>query len=419
MKSALMVSRPMIYILLTNTPFNRAHKIMQYTFEHPTHGLQSYAEPKRWLWASVVLFILLPIPVMGLYAFNANPWLLLLPLLMSYWALPLVDLIFGRDTANPPEEVISQLENDPHYNRLLAACIPAHYLSLICAAILVGTQSMSWPVLVLFAVMMGVYSGLSINTAHEIGHKRTKRERFLSRLALGVTGYGHFCIEHNLGHHRDVATPEDPASARMGESIYRFALRELPGAAKRGWHEEVKRLKKRGLRVWSLDNHILQANLITLVLQGGLVLLLGWPLIVFFLIHNLVAWFQLTSANYIEHYGLLRAKKENGKYERCQPYHSWNANHYVSNLLLFQLQRHSDHHANPARSYQCLRVFRDLPEMPFSYFGMYIVAYCPPLWFRMMDKRLLEVPHINGDLNKVNIDPKRAEEIWDRYGASD
>ena len=154
----------------------------------------------------------------------------------------------------------------------------------------------------------------------------------------------------------------------------------------------------------------------TFVLQGGLVLFFGWQLIVFFLIHNLFGWFQLTSANYIEHYGLLREKKENGKYERCQPYHSWNANHYLSNLLLFQLQRHSDHHANPSRSYQALRSLDNLPELPTSYSGMYLLAYIPPLWFKIMNDRLLAVPHINGDLSKVNIDPKNEAEIRATYG---
>lgn len=389
---------------------------MLYSISHPDKGLIEYQEPKRWLWSLVALFVLLPLPAMALYVYSGSAWSLLLPLSVTYLLLPVLDLFVGVDKNNPPEELISQLEQDPHYNRLLQLCIPAHVITLVASAWLVGTQGLSWPVLLMFAVAMGIYSGSSINTAHEIGHKSTKRERFLSRVALAVTGYGHFCIEHNLGHHRDVATPADPASSRMGESIYRFALREIPGAFKRGWQEESKRLRKRGKQVWSLDNHILQSYLMTLVLQGGLVLLFGWPLIVFFLLHNMFAWFQLTSANYIEHYGLLRAKKDNGKYERCQPHHSWNANHYVSNLLLFQLQRHSDHHANPARSYQSLRSFEQLPELPTSYFGMYALAYLPPLWFKVMDKTLLEVPHINGDLSKVNIAPHREAALRARYG---
>jgi len=146
------------------------------------------------------------------------------------------------------------------------------------------------------------------------------------------------------------------------------------------------------------------------------VLLLGWQLILFFLIHNFYAWMQLTSANYIEHYGLLREKKENGKYELCKPHHSWNANHIFSNLMLFQLERHSDHHANPSRHYQSLRTFDDLPEFPSGYFGMYFLAYNPSLWFKVMDKRLMAIPHINGDLSKVNICPKKERQIREKWG---
>jgi len=388
---------------------------MNYSIQHNVKGLIEYTEPKRWLWSIVLLFILIPLPVFYLYVQTGNPWVLITPLLVSYLVLPIIDYVVGTDKNNPPEELVAQLEADPHYNRLLMLCIPAHVIALIAGAWLAGTQDLSWGFFIAFAAVMGIYSGSSINTAHEIGHKTTKRERFLSRVALAVTGYGHFCIEHNLGHHRDVATPEDPASSRMGESIYRFALREIPGAARRGWQEESKRLQRRGLKVLSLDNHILQSYLMTLALQGGLVIAFGWELIIFFMIHNLFGWLQLTSANYIEHYGLLRAKKPNGKYERCQPYHSWNANHYVSNLLLFQLQRHSDHHANASRSYQCLRSLEELPELPTSYFGMYMLAYFPALWFKVMDKRLLAVPHINGDLSKVNMDPAKEAELRAKY----
>ncbi len=392
---------------------------MIYTSQQTDGENISYREPKRLLWCVVIAFILLPLPLMGFFLQYEQPWILVIPLAITYLGVPLLDRLIGVDKNNPPEVVIPQLEADPYYNRLLALCIPAHYISLLAAAVLVGTQELSVPYLLLFAVIMGLYAGLSINTAHELGHKKTKHERFLSRVALAVTGYGHFCIEHNVGHHRDVATPSDPASSRMGETIYRFVIREIPGAAKRGWQEESKRLRKRGLRVWSLDNHILQSYSMTLVFQGGMSLVFGWPVLLFFLIHNAVGWLQLTSANYIEHYGLLRKLKPNGKYERCQPHHSWNANHYVSNLALLQLQRHSDHHANPARSFQSLRSLENLPEMPTGYFGMYLMAYLPPVWFAVMNKRLLAVPHINGDLTKVNIDPKTSEKIHQRYRQTD
>jgi alkane 1-monooxygenase len=163
----------------------------------------------------------------------------------------------------------------------------------------------------------------------------------------------------------------------MGESIYRFALREIPGAFRRAWSIETERLARRGNRVWSADNQILQSLFLTAVVQLGLIIAFGWQMIGFLLIHNVFAWWQLTSANYIEHYGLLRLRDDDGKYERCHPRHSWNSNHIYSNLVLFHLERHSDHHAHPMRRYQSLRHFKDLPTLPNGYFGMYLLAIPP------------------------------------------
>jgi alkane 1-monooxygenase len=133
-------------------------------------------------------------------------------------------------------------------------------------------------------------------------------------------------------------------------------------------------------------------------------------------LHHLLAWWGLTSANYVEHYGLLRRKDADGKYERCQPHHSWNSNHIYSNIVLFHLQRHSDHHANPLRRYQSLRHFDNLPELPNGYFGVYVLAYIPSLWFRVMDRRLLALPEVNHDLDRVNIDPDARAGLFLKYG---
>jgi alkane 1-monooxygenase len=202
----------------------------------------------------------------------------------------------------------------------------------------------------------------------------------------------------------------------MGESIYHFVLREIPGSFNRGWQQEAERLNKLGKSSWSIDNDILQSFAISLVLQGTLIALFGWVMIPFLLIHNVWAWFQLTSANYIEHYGLLREKLPNGRYERCQPHHSWNANYIFSNIALFHLERHSDHHANPTRRYQSLRNFDDIPQLPNGYYGMYLVAYIPWLWYKIMDKRVINLPHIQGDLSKVNIQPSEVKRIYKEFG---
>ena len=357
-----------------------------------------------------------PLFAIFLYFRSGLEWLLGMPLLISYVAIPVLDWVFGPDINNPPEEIVPQLEQDRYYRWLTWITVPLHFVTLIVIAWFAASQDLSvWSLLIL-AVTAGAYSGLGINTAHELGHKKTRLEQTLAKIALMIPAYGHFCVEHNRGHHRYVATPGDPASARMGESIYRFALREIPGCFRRGWLAEADRLAARGISTWSLQNNILQSYIGSLLLQGSLIITLGWIMIPFLAIHNFWAWYQLTSANYIEHYGLLREKDANGRYERCQPHHSWNSNYVFSNIVLFHLERHSDHHANASRRYQCLRNFDDIPELPTGYFGTYLIAYIPWLWYRKMDKRLLALPHIKGDLGKVNIDPAKYKKIHAAYG---
>ncbi len=363
---------------------------------------KTWVDRKRLLWMFSPSYALFPFVGIVLHAWTGQEWTLLLPMLSSYLLIPLIDAIAPEDESNPPEAAVPVLEKDRFYARLTWITVPLHYLALLGAtwwAMTAVETALGWAAL---AITAGLASGLAINTGHELGHKETRLEQWLARFALAVPAYGHFTIEHNHGHHRDVATPADPASARMGETIYAFAIREIPGGIKRGIAAETQRLGRLGKSFWSKDNHILQSYGITVLFQGALILAFGWSAIGFLLVHNVVAWWQLTSANYIEHYGLLRSKRENGRYERCQPWHSWNSNHLASNLMLFHLQRHSDHHAHPRRRYQSLRNFDTVPALPSGYFGMYLLAYVPRLWFRVMDKRLLALPHIQGDLSKVN-----------------
>jgi alkane 1-monooxygenase len=394
----------------------RNRKIVTYTLEHPEKGLIEYRDAKRYLWILSVFLPLMPLLGIFLYFRGGHEWVLAVPLCINYFVIPLLDWAFGSDTNNPPEEIVPQLEEDRYYRYLTWATVPLHFVTLIVAAWFVGTHDLSAGAVLVVAVTAGAYSGLCINTAHELGHKKLAVEQWLAKIALTIPAYGHFCVEHNRGHHRHVATPADPASARMGESIYRFALREIPGAFRRGWEVESERLRRRGLATWGLHNDILQSYAGSLVLQAGLIITFGWIMVPFLAIHNFWAWFQLTGANYIEHYGLLRGKDPNGNYERCQPHHSWNANYTFSNVVLFQLERHSDHHANSSRRYQSLRSFEGIPELPNGYFGSYLLAYVPWLWYRVMDKRLLSLAHVKGDLGKVNIDPASTRRIYAKYG---
>ena len=375
-----------------------------------------YRDRKRAGWLLSVVYPLLPFLGMAAHEATGYQIALGLPLLISYGVMPLLDFLIGEDRSNPPEAVVAQLEEDRFYRWLTWAIVPLHFLALVGCAWWVGTQALSWWAVLLLAYVAGTDAGLGLNTGHELGHKHTAVEQWLARLVLAVPAYGHFTVEHGRGHHRAVSTPEDHASARMGESIYRFALRELPGGIRRAWQLEGERLAARQLPAWSVHNTMLQSYAVTVLLQAGLVAAFGWVMLPFLLVHNLVAWWQLTSANYVEHYGLLRERLANGKYESPKPHHSWNTNHLVTNLATFHLQRHSDHHAHPSRRYQSLRHFEALPQLPSGYFGMFPLAYVPALWFRVMDPRLLALPHVRGDLSRVNLDPLRSDAIRARYG---
>jgi len=372
-----------------------------------------YKDPKKYMWLlSVIAPFAAPLgPIMYLYTGHTQ-WLWIF-LAFFYIGLPVLDFVFGEDKQNPPEQAVPQLENTAYYRVITYLLVPIITFGFLFNVIFLATHDLHWLHWLAVAITTGSLLGFGLNLGHEMGHKKRKLDKALALFTLSLGGYGHFSIEHNRGHHRDVATPEDPATSRMGEHIYEFMLREIPGAFKRAWKLESERLERAGKSRWNVGNEMLQAGAMTLVLYTALLALFGWPMVPVLAVVAFWGAFQLTSANYIEHYGLVRQKLPNGEYERCAPHHSWNSNHLVSNLVVFQLQRHSDHHANPARSYQSLRDFPELPSLPSGYFGMFLIAYVPPLWFAIMNPRLLEV--VGKNAQKINIHPRKRTRVIQRY----
>lgn len=382
------------------------------TLSPAAHG---YRDRKRYAWLLSVIAPLAGPAGPFLYLQGGNSLWLWVFLAFFYLGIPLLDLAFGEDRSNPPEAAVPALEADPYYRYITWAVVPLLWAGFIYNVWFLATTPLPWYGTLAVIITTGSILGFGLNLGHELGHKKAWIDRKLALLTLALGGYGHFSIEHNRGHHRWVATPEDPASSRMGESIWRFVWREMPGAFFRAWDLEGERLERAGKKgMWSPDNEILQAGAVTLALYGTLVAVLGTTVILPLLAIALWGAFQLTSANYIEHYGLVRQKRADGRYEQTQPHHSWNSNHIASNLAVFHLQRHSDHHAHPTRAYQSLRDFPELPTLPVGYFGMFLVAYVPPLWFRVMNPRL--VAAVKGDAARINFEPARRARLVREYG---
>ncbi len=380
----------------------------------PPRPAAPYRDHKRFAW---VLSLLVPLTIAAgplLWLWHPVTLMLWLPVVFTYVIAPLLDLLLGTDRSNPPESAVPALEADAYYRRVTFALVPLLWGAFIFAAWFSQTAPLGWAGQLGLVIATGGVGGFCINLGHEIGHKRTPLERWLAKFILAPTVYGHFTIEHNRGHHRDVATPQDPASSRMGETIWAFALREMPGAWHRAWALERARLRADGQAVWSWHNEILQPLAISAALWGALCLWLGPQVLLFLLPASLWANFQLTSANYIEHYGLLRRVGADGRPERCAPQHSWNSNHVFSNWATFHLQRHSDHHAHPLRRYQALRHFDAAPQLPNGYFGMFPLAYVPPLWFAVMDRRLVRA--VGGDASRINFQPGQRDRLTAKFG---
>jgi alkane 1-monooxygenase len=323
---------------------------------------------------------------------------------LVFGIFPLLDLLVGTDARNPPESMIKQLEQDRYYRCCTYAYLPVQYAGLIFACWEWSHGGLSAIESIGLAVTVAMVSGVAINTAHELGHKRASLERWLSKVALAQSGYGHFFIEHNRGHHVRVATPEDPASSRLGESFYRFLPRTVIGSLRSAWELERVRLRRRQSSIWTPRNDILSAWAMTVVLYTTLVAVFGVVVLPYLLIQAVLGFSLLEVVNYLEHYGLLRQHRDDGRYERTRPEHSWNSNNTASNVLLYHLQRHSDHHANPVRRYQALRHVQEAPQLPTGYAGMILTAVIPPLWQRVMDHRVLE--HYEGDLSRANLSPR-------------
>jgi alkane 1-monooxygenase len=232
---------------------------------------------------------------------------------------------------------------------------------------------------------------IGINVAHELGHRATIFDQRVAKLLLLPSLYMHFFIEHNKGHHKNVATDLDPASAKLGEPIYAFWFRSVWGCYMSAWRIEAERLAKQKISFWSIENEMLQFHFVQLSYIVGVAYFFGINYIFALFAIAIVGVLLLESVNYIEHYGLRRKQLSNGHYEQVLPSHSWSCNHELGRIVLYELTRHADHHYKSTRKYQILKHHEESPQLPYGYPSCILISLIPPIWFSMMKKKLAEI----------------------------
>jgi len=319
-------------------------------------------------------------------------WMTWWPLLVSYGIVPVLDLLAGRVVTQFSAAEQTRLARDRMLRVIPWLCALSWLVTLAWAlAIAPQVQALPWTSVLGFVVSLGIVGGiLAINVAHELIHRNNRLERMLGGVLLASVCYGVFKVEHVRGHHLRVATADDPATARRGESAYGFVLRSIAGTHRHGWHLERDRLARAGRTGWGalVGNEVLHWSLLSAALALAAYAWRGGAGLSVMVAAALVAVVELELVNYTEHYGLLRRCDASGTHEPVQHLHSWDYSGWLTNALLINLQRHSDHHAHGGRGYGALNSHTDAPQLPASYAAMIVAALLPPVFYRVMDARL-------------------------------
>jgi len=332
------------------------------------------------------------VPVIIIAGYLLGGWCEFITPLFVFGIMPILDYIIGPYKKNAPEDQEKSLSEKREFRWITWACVPMQVGLMVWGAYVATHKELRWFELVGFVFSVGIMSGvMGINISHELIHRiQYPFERFLGNIMLWTTGYMHWAIEHVQGHHKNVATPLDPATAKLGESFWAFWPRTVFGGFQSAWKIEARRMERMGKKIWSPSNRIIRYTASQALLALGLAYLFGFGAILFYIAQGIIAFSLLEVVNYLEHYGLERRKIGENRYEPVTPLHAWNTSFRLTNYFLINLQRHSGHHAQPQRRYQILRHFDESPQLPLGYAGMVPIALIAPLWRRIMDHRVLE-----------------------------
>ncbi len=325
----------------------------------------------------------------SLRSFQANGWVIWLPIFFAWLLIPLFEIFVSPNPANMSAAEEELARKNKGYDILLYLVVAFQYFALYQFLEGMKEDTLTTAETIGRITVMGMLCGVfGINVGHELGHRVNKWEQAMAKSLLLTSLYMHFFTEHNKGHHKRVATREDPSSARYNEPVYLFYFRTIFFSYSSAWHIANEELRKKNKPVFSLRNEMIGFSLI----QAGFVALIffifGWQPLLYFLAAALIGILLLETVNYIEHYGLQRKSTGDGRYERALPEHSWNSDHVAGRIMLFELSRHSDHHYLASRKYQVLRHHDNSPQMPTGYPGMILLSLVPPAWFYVMNRRI-------------------------------
>ncbi|MFY0629898.1 MAG: alkane 1-monooxygenase [Flavobacteriaceae bacterium] len=342
---------------------------------------------KRLKYLSILL-----LPITVYISFTSTGWLTFLPLIVFFGFVPALELLFKADKKNFTKEEEKIEKQKRFYSFLLYLMIPLQAIGLIYFLLIIQDVGLTNLELAGRISAMGLMCGIiGINIGHELGHRNNRIDEFLGEVLLLTSLNTHFLPYHNGGHHYNVATPKDAATARKNELLYVFWFRSHFTSYAQAWQIENKRLKGDGRNWLNIQNRMIVYSMANILLLGTVFFFFNWLGLIAFASAAIIGILLLETVNYIEHYGLLRKLNDHGRYEKVKRTHSWNSDHVIGKMMLFNLSRHSDHHYSGSKHYQLLKSLPESPQMPTGYPGMMLLSLFPPLWFGLMHKKLQQI----------------------------
>ncbi len=312
--------------------------------------------------------------------------------IVAFVIIPIIELFYQGTTENLNVEEEDSYVKRKFFDVVLYLNVPIIWALLIYFFYTISQGGLAWWEILGMTWTTGILlGGNGINIAHELGHRDTWYEKLFAKILLIPSFYLHFVIEHNLGHHKWVSTDKDPASSRLNENIYTFFIRSTFMGYLSAWKISGEQTKKKGYTPFGWRNPMYYFQLVQIIYLGAIAYFFSWTLVPLAIIAGILGFLLLETVNYIEHYGLRRKKLASGRYEPVQPHHSWNSNHDLGRIFLYELTRHSDHHYKANRKYQVLRHFDEAPQLPHGYPASMIMAFIPPLWFSYMNPKVKKV----------------------------